>query len=251
LALDPDIRARYEMSSLKRITHGAAPCPPSVKHAVIEWLGPIVDEYYGGTEVGIVTACNSEQWLTHEGTVGAVVDGCIVKVLDTDGSEVPRGQIGDIYVWNPGAGDFTYHGRDRDRAAIERDGLITLGDVGYLDDDDFLYLCGRTKDMIISGGVNIYPAEIEAALIQYPDVADCAVFGIPDDEFGESVAAVVQLREAGVGDADGIRAFLRKQLASFKVPRTIEFNDNLPREDSGKIFKQKLRARYWPEGRQI
>jgi long-chain acyl-CoA synthetase len=251
LALDPDIRARYDMSSLKRITHGAAPCPPSVKHAVIEWLGPIVDEYYGGTEVGIVTACNSEQWLTHEGTVGTVVDGCMVKVLDADGSEVQRGQIGDIYVWNPGAGDFTYHGRDRDRAAIETDGLVTLGDVGYLDDDDFLYLCGRSKDMIISGGVNIYPAEIEAALIEHPDVADCAVFGIPDDEYGESVAAVVQLREARVGDADGIRAFLRKQLASFKVPRTIEFNDNLPREDSGKIFKQKLRARYWPEGRQI
>jgi long-chain acyl-CoA synthetase len=251
LALDPDTRARYEMSSLKRITHGAAPCPPSVKHALIEWLGPIVDEYYGGTEVGIVTACNSQQWLTHEGTVGTVVDGCVVKVLDNDGSEVPRGQIGDIYVWNPGAGDFTYHGRDRDRAAIEKDGLVTLGDIGYFDDDDFLYLCGRSKDMIISGGVNIYPAEIEAALIQHPDVADCAVFGIPDDEFGESVAAVVQLRESGVGDAEGIRTFLRNQSASFKVPRIIEFNDNLPREDSGKIFKQKLRARYWPEHRQI
>jgi len=251
LSLDPDLRARYDISSLVRVTHGAAPCPPSVKHAMIQWFGPIIGEYYGGTETGIVTACDSNQWMAHEGTVGKVIEGCIVKVLDADGSEVPRGEPGDIYMWNPGYGDFTYHGRDNDRAAIEVNGLVTLGDIGYLDEDDYLYLCGRSKDMIISGGVNIYPAEIEAALIQHPDVADCAVFGIPDREFGESVAAAVELRDGAVGDADGIRRFLRERIASFKVPRTVEFSDDLPREDSGKVFKQKLRARYWPEDRAI
>jgi long-chain acyl-CoA synthetase len=251
LSLDAEVRARYDLSSLVRVTHGAAPCAPSVKHGMIQWLGPIVDEYYGGTEVGVVSACDSKQWMTHEGTVGKVIEGCIVKVLDADGSEVPRGETGDIYMWNPGAGDFTYHGRDHDRAAIEVNGLVTIGDIGYLDEDGFLYLCGRSKDMIISGGVNIYPAEIEAALIQHPDVADCAVFGIPDHEFGESVAAAVELRDGVVGDADGIRSFLRERIASFKVPRTVEFDDSLPREDSGKVFKQKLRARYWPEGRAI
>jgi len=251
LSLDPDTRARYDISSLVRVTHGAAPCPPSVKHAMIQWFGPIIGEYYGGTEIGIVTACDSNQWIAHEGTVGKAIEGCIVKVLDADGLEVPRGEPGEIYVWNPGYGDFTYHGRDNDRAAIEVNGLVTLGDIGYLDEDDFLYLCGRSKDMIISGGVNIYPAEIEAALIEHPDVADCAVFGIPDREFGESVAAAVELRDGAVGDADGIRGYLRERIASFKVPRTVEFSDDLPREDSGKVFKQKLRARYWPEGRAV
>jgi long-chain acyl-CoA synthetase len=251
LALDANVRARYDVSTLTSATHGAAPCPPAVKHATIEWLGPIVNEYYGGTETAVVTACNSEQWLTHEGTVGKAIDGAVVKVLDADGTEVPRGEIGEVHVWNPGYGDFTYHGRDDDRAAIEVDGLVTIGDIGYMDQDGYLYLCDRRKDVIISGGVNIYTAEIEAALIQHPDVADCAVFGVPDDEFGESVAAVVQLREGAAGDVGGTRAFLNERLASFKVPRTVEFDSDLPREDSGKVFKHKLRARYWPEGRAI
>ncbi|MGY4649102.1 AMP-binding protein [Mycobacterium sp. URHB0021] len=250
LALDANVRASYDISTLKCIAHGAAPCPPAVKRATIEWLGPIVNEYYGGTESAIVTACNSEEWLAHAGTVGKVTAGSVVKILDADGSELPRGEVGDVYVWNPGYGDFTYHDRDDDRAAIEKDGLVTIGDIGYLDDDGYLFLCDRRKDVIISGGVNIYTAEIEAELIQHPDVADCAVFGIPDDEFGESVAAAVQLRDGAVGDVDGIRAFLDERLASFKVPRTIEFGE-LPREDSGKVFKQKLRARYWPEGKAI
>jgi len=183
-------------------------------------------------------------------TVQFFVAGSVVKILDADGSELPRGEVGDVYVWNPGYGDFTYHDRDGDRAAIEKDGLVTIGDIGYMDHDGYLFLCDRRKDVIISGGVNIYTAEIEAELIQHPDVADCAVFGIPDDEFGESVAAAVQLRDGAVGDVDGIRAFLDERLASFKVPRAIEFGE-LPREDSGKVFKQRLRARYWPEGKAI
>jgi long-chain acyl-CoA synthetase len=251
LALDEEDRARYDVSTLKAVIHGAAPCAPAVKHATIDWLGPIVLEYYGGTETAIVTACNSEEWLAHEGTVGKAISGAKVKIFGEDGSELPPGEAGEVYMWNPGYGDFTYLGRDHDRKAIEIDGLITIGDIGYLDDDGFLHLCDRRKDIIISGGVNIYSAEVEAALIQHPDVADCAVIGVPDDEFGESVAAVVQLRPGAVGDVDGTRAFLNERLASFKVPRTVDFDDDLPREDSGKVFKQRLRARYWPEGRAI
>jgi long-chain acyl-CoA synthetase len=251
LRLPEEVRARYNLSSLRTVTHAAAPCPPEVKRQFIEWLGPIVNEYYGGTETGVVVACSSEEWLAHPGTVGKAMPGCAVKIFDEDGRELPAGEPGDVYLWNSGFGDFTYHGRDEARRTIERDGLVTVGDIGYLDDDGFLHLCDRRRDMIISGGVNIYPAEIEAELITHPDVHDCAVFGVPNEEFGESVAAVIALREGGDPDSDAIREFLGERLASFKVPRLIEFESDLPREDSGKIFKRKLRERYWPAGRAI
>ena len=251
LRLSEEVRLRYDLSSLRSVTHAAAPCPPEVKRQCIEWLGPIVNEYYGGTETGVVAACNSEEWLAHPGTVGKAVPGCPVKIFDPDGRELPAGEAGDVYMWNSGFGDWTYHRRDEDRRAIERDGLVTIGDIGYLDEDGFLYLCDRRNDMIISGGVNIYPAEIEAELIAHPDVHDCAVFGIPDEEFGESVAAVIQLREGAAENIEGIRGFLAERLAGFKVPRLVEFATDLPREDSGKIFKRQLRARYWPADRAI
>ena len=251
LALPQEVRDRYDVSTLTSITHAAAPCPPEVKKGCIEWFGPIVNEYYGGTETGVVVACTSEEWLAHEGTVGKAVEGCTVKILSPQGKELPPGEAGDVYMWNPGFGDFTYHGRDEDRKAIEVDGLVCLGDIGLLDEDGFLHLRDRRKDMIISGGVNIYPAEIEAVLITHPSVADCAVIGVPDDEFGEQVLAVVEPAAGAETDPDAIRAWLKERMASFKVPRTVEFDHDMPREDSGKVFKQKLRKRYWPEGRAI
>lgn len=246
LRLPESVRNRYDVSSLRSITHAAAPCPPQVKRACIDWFGPIVNEYYGGTETGPVVACNSEQWLAHPGTVGRPIGHAELRILDDDGRQVDPGAVGEIYIRNRAAGDFTYHNHDEKRRGIDRDGFVTIGDVGYFDDDGFLYVCDRSTDMIISGGVNIYPAEIEAELHLHPDIADCAVFGIPDDEYGESVAAVVELQQGHTADADAIRAWLHDRIAGFKVPRHIAFGTGLPREDSGKIFKRKLREQYWP-----
>ncbi|MGH3961180.1 AMP-binding protein [Mycobacterium sp.] len=246
LRLPEKVRNTYDLSSLRSITHAAAPCPPEIKRACIDWFGPIVNEYYGGTETGVVVACDSNQWLAHPGTVGRPLGGAEVRVLGDDGRLLGPGDVGEIYIWNGAAGDFTYHNRDEKRRAIERDGLVTVGDVGYFDEDGFLYVCDRSTDMIISGGVNIYPAEIEAELHLHPDIADCAVFGIPDDEYGESVAAVIELQQGRTADADAIKTWLRDRLAGFKVPRLVKFGTDLPREDSGKIFKRKLRDEYWP-----
>jgi long-chain acyl-CoA synthetase len=252
LKLPNEIRRRYDLSSLEFVVHAAAPCPPDVKSAMIDWWGPVITEYYGGTESGAVVFCTSEEWLAHPGTVGKALADATVRVYDDDGNVLPTGEIGEIYMRLHPLPDFTYQGRDDERRAIERDGLITCGDVGYLDSDGFLYLCDRKKDMVISGGVNIYPAEIEAALVAHPDVADCAVFGIPDDEYGESLAAVVQPRDGATPDAQDIQLFLREHVAGYMVPKLIEFQATLPREDSGKIFKRKLREPYWIEaGRQI
>jgi long-chain acyl-CoA synthetase len=251
LRLPAEVRARYDVSSVSCVAHAAAPCPPQIKRAFIDWFGPVVNEYYGGSETTAVVACSSEEWLAHPGTVGRALVDCEVRIYSEGGTELGPGEVGDIYLWNAGVGDFTYEGRDQDRTAIERDGLVTVGDMGYLDEDGYLYLCDRRRDMIIAGGVNIYPAEIEAVLSTHPDVADCAVIGVPHEEFGESVLAIVQPGEVATRDGEGIRAFLRERIADYKVPRRIEFTDQLPREDSGKVFKQRLRSRYWPTGRSI
>ncbi len=249
LRLPEKVRNRYDLSSLQSITHAAAPCPPAIKRACIDWLGDIVNEYYGGTETGPVVACDSTQWLAHPGTVGRPIGGAEVRVLDEDGRRLGPGGVGEIYIRNRAIGDFTYHNHDEKRRGIERDGFITIGDVGYFDDNGFLYICDRSTDMIISGGVNIYPAEIEAELHLHPDVADCAVFGVADDEYGEAVAAVIELRPGRTTDPDTIKAWLHDHLAGFKVPRFIKFGTGLPREDNGKIFKRKLRDEYWPADR--
>ncbi len=252
LKLPEEVRQRHDLSSLEFVVHAAAPCPPDVKAAMIDWLGPVIAEYYGGTETGATVFCTSAEWLDHPGTVGRALPNATVAIYDDDGKRLPAGEIGEVYMRLHALPDFTYQGHDDERRAIERDGLITCGDIGYLDEDGFLYLCDRKKDMVISGGVNIYPAEIEAALVAHPDVADCAVFGIPDDEFGESLAAVVQPMAGVTPDADDIRLFLRERVAGYMVPKLIEFQASLPREDSGKIFKRKLRDPYWIEaGRQI
>jgi len=245
LHLPEAVRSRYDLSSLEVVVHAAAPCPPAVKSAMIEWLGPIVTEYYGSTETGPVVHCTSEEWLAHPGTVGKAVPGGTVKVLDSEGSELPPGESGDVYVRLETVPDFTYRGDDAKRASIERDGLVTAGDVGYLDEDGFLYLNDRRNDMVISGGVNIYPAEIEACLYTLAGVRDCAVFGIPDQRMGEAVAAYVEADPAAGLTADAVRAHVDQHLARYKVPSVVEFSDGLPREETGKVFKRLLKEPYW------
>jgi long-chain acyl-CoA synthetase len=245
LKLPEDVKRRYDLSSLEFVVHAAAPCPAPVKRAMIEWWGPVINEYYGSTETGAVTFCTSEQWLAHPGTVGCAVPGADVRVIDAAGATLPPGEIGEVVAIMPDIADFTYHGDDAKRRAAQKAGAIAPGDIGYFDADGFLYLCDRAKDMIISGGVNIYPAEIEAELHKLPGVADCAVFGVPDDEYGEAVHAVVQLMpHATLSEAD-VRTWLRERIAGFKVPRRVDFATDLPREDSGKIFKRKLREPFW------
>jgi len=249
LKLDPAVRAKYDVSSLEFVVHAAAPCAPEVKRQMIEWWGPVINEYYGSTETAAVVFCNSEQWLAHPGTVGTPLPGAKVQILDEEGNEQPVGVPGDVCARIMNGPDFTYNNDDEKRKRSERQGLIMPGDIGFFDEDGFLYLCDRRNDMVISGGVNIYPAEIEACLISNPAIADCAVFGIPDDEFGESLAAYVQPRPGADIGEDDVRAHIRSHLASYKVPKVVRLVDTLPREDSGKIFKRKLRDPYW-EGRQ-
>ncbi|MGV2979235.1 acyl-CoA synthetase [Camelimonas sp. ID_303_24] len=245
LALPEATRKRYDLSSVVHVMHVGAPCPPHVKHGMIDWWGPVITEHYGSTETGAVTLCSAQEWLDHPGTVGKAVAGFTVVIMDENGNILPPGQEGEVVCGGRTYPDFTYHGDDAKRKKSDRNGLIATGDVGYFDADGFLYLSGRASDMIIFGGTNIYPAEIEAELMRVPGVADCAVFGIPDADFGEKVCAIIQPKPGADLDADGVCADLRQRLASYKIPRHIEFSDTLPREDTGKIFKRKLREPFW------
>ena len=245
LRLPDAVKARYDLSSLNFVVHAAAPCPPPIKRAMIEWWGPVINEYYGSTETGAVVFCSSEEWLAHPGTVGKAMPGADVRVIDAEGNSLAAGEIGEVVARSIGGADFTYHGDDAKRRAAEKVGLIAPGDIGYLDADGFLYLCDRAKDMIISGGANIYPAEIEGELQKMPGVADCGVFGIPDEEFGEAVCAVVQCLPGAELSEGEVRAYLRERMAGYKVPKRVDFHAELPREDSGKIFKRKLREPFW------
>jgi long-chain acyl-CoA synthetase len=245
LRLPEETRRRYDLSSLRFVIHAAAPVAPAVKRAMIEWWGNVINEYYGSTETGIVTFCTAEEWLAHPGTVGRPTPNAELRVLSPDGTELPTGSAGEIACRLTTVSDFTYHRDDDKRRASSRGNLFAPGDIGYLDRDGFLYLCDRAKDMLISGGVNIYPAEIEAELHKMPGVADCAVFGIPDEEYGEAVCAVVE-PQPGIELTDGeVKSYLRRHVAGFKVPKRVDFLNKLPREDSGKIFKRKLREPYW------
>jgi long-chain acyl-CoA synthetase len=245
LKLPEEVKQKYDLSSLEFVVHAAAPCPAPIKRAMIEWWGPVINEYYGATETGGVVFCDSEQWLSHPGTVGKPLPGAEVRVIDAEGRSLPAGEIGEVVARFPEIADFTYHRDHAKRVATEKAGLIAPGDIGYFDKDGFLYLCDRAKDMIISGGVNIYPAEIEAVLHKFRGIADCAVFGIPDDEYGEAVHAAVQLQPGAALSEGDVKAYLREHVSGFKVPKTISFHIDLPREDSGKIFKRKLREPYW------
>ena len=248
LALPEETRNRYDVSSLRAAIHGAAPCPPEVKRRMLSWWGPVVIEYYAATEGG-GTAIGAEEWLRKPGSVGTPWPGSVVRVLGDDGAELPAGEIGTVYM-QMGQSTFEYH---QDRAKTEqarRGGMFTLGDVGYLDADGYLYLCDRKSDMIISGGVNIYPAEIENVLSVHPGVADVAVFGIPHEDWGEQIKAVVQAENGAVADealAADILEFAGERLARFKLPRSIDFVDALPRDPNGKLYKRKLREPYWSD----
>lgn len=252
LRLPEATRNRYDLSSLRCITHGAAPCPIEVKRQMIEWWGPVFREYYGSTEGSLVAGSTSEEWLAKPGSVGRARPDAHIEIHDEEGHRLAPGEIGEIYFSLDPRPEFTYHGRDEERAAIERNGLLTNGDIGYLDEDGYLFLCDRKRDMIISGGVNIYPAEIESAALAHPMIRDCAVFGIPDTEYGESVAAAVELEPGAHFSADELRDYLADRIARYKLPREIKFHDSLPRQDNGKIYKHELRAPYWEgAGRRI
>ncbi|MBS0223396.1 MAG: AMP-binding protein [Proteobacteria bacterium] len=252
LRLPDEVRRRYDLSSLRWITHGAAPCAPAVKRQMIEWWGPIINEYYGATETGIVVWHDSHEALKKPGTVGKVVEGGLLRIVDEQGRDVLPGEVGEIYLRSPNLSEFTYNNDDSKRREVALGDLVTVGDIGYQDADGYVFLCDRKRDMIISGGVNIYPAEIESALIQMPGVRDCAVFGIPDEEYGEQICAHVEPLPGAALDAAAVRAFLGRHLARYKVPKVVELSASLPREDSGKIFKRKLRAPYWERaGRSI
>jgi long-chain acyl-CoA synthetase len=252
LKLPDAVRRRYDLSSLKFVVHAAAPCSAAVKKQMIEWWGPIINEYYGGTETGGAVFHTAEEALRRPGTVGRPIEGAVVRILDAAGRELGPHQVGEVFVRIRDYPNFTYNGLDDKRREIERDGLITCGDVGYVDEDGYLFLRDRVRDMVISGGVNIYPAEIESVLITMPGVRDCAVFGIPDEDYGEQLCAYVEPQDGEPISVDDVKTFLRRHIAGYKVPKLIEFRDGLPREDSGKIFKRKLRAPYWEKaGRQI
>jgi len=248
LKLPAEVRARYDVSSLRCCFHAAAPCPVEIKRQMLDWLGPIVHEYYAGSEGNGLTWIGPEDWLAHPGSVGRAVLGEL-HILREDGAAAAPGETGMIYFANGPA--FEYH-NDPDKTAEARSaaGWTTLGDVGHLDADGYLYLTDRKAFMIISGGVNVYPQEVENVLITHPKVADVAVFGVPDADFGEAVKAVVQpvnWADADANTAEELIAFCRSALSPIKCPKSIDFDPELPRMPTGKLFKRLLRDRYWSQ----
>lgn len=248
LKLPDEVRLKYDVSSLRVAIHAAAPCPKKVKYQMMDWWGPILHEYYGGTEGNGYCTVNPEEWLSHPGTVGRAVIGNLHIVGDT-GEELPDGEVGTVY-FSDGK-DFTYH-NDPERTAENYNdkGWSTLGDVGYMDQDGFLHLTDRKSYMIISGGVNIYPQEIEDLLITHPKVYDVAVFGIPNEEFGEEVKAVIQpvdMSDAGTDLEQELLNFCRASISHVKCPRSVDFNADLPRHPTGKLYKRLLKDKYWAD----
>lgn len=252
LRLPEDVRARYDVSSLSDVVCAGAPCPPEVKRAMLDWWGPCIYEFYGSTETSALTWATPDDARARPGTVGRKVPSATLAIYDEAGNVCPPNVPGEIYGRLSTVADFTYHKRPDDRAAVERDGLITSGDIGYLDEDGYLFLSDRKRDMIIAGGVNIYPAQIEAAILECPGVIDAAVFGMPDDDLGEAVCAVVAPAPgSGVTEA-ALRRFLTGHLAKYMHPRKIVLDPDMPRDASGKVYKRKLRDRYWRDtGRAI
>lgn len=246
LKLDDDVRHKYDVSSLQCAIHAAAPCPIPVKEQMIEWWGPVIHEYYAGSEGNGFVAINSENWLTHKGSVGQPLTAAL-HIVGEDGEEVPQGESGTIYF--EGGGEFEYF-NDKEKTSESRHskGWSTLGDVGYIDEDGYLYLTDRKSFMIISGGVNIYPQETENLLVTHPKVMDVAVFGVPNEDFGEEVKAVVQPKhweEVGPELAAELIDFCREHISHIKCPKTVDFEKELPRHPTGKLYKRLLRDRYW------
>jgi long-chain acyl-CoA synthetase len=251
LRLPEEVRCAYDVSSLEVVVHAAAPCPVEVKQQMMAWWGPVIWETYGGME-GAATIAKPHRWLEKPGTVGRAVRGMTVKILDDDGNELPAGEVGHVYL-EPDTPTFEYRGEPDLTASIHRGRAFTLGDVGLLDEDGYLFLRDRAKDMIISGGVNIYPAEVEAALAMHPAVGDIAVIGVPDAEWGESVKAIVELLP-GTEPTDELAteliAWCRDRLAGYKCPRSVDFR-TLARTDAGKVLKRLLRDEYWSGDRAL
>jgi fatty-acyl-CoA synthase len=245
LRLPEATRRRYDLSTLQRVVHASAPCPPEIKRQMLDWWGPIVDEYYGSSEGAGISFIRAEEWLQRPGSVGRPMLG-LPHILDERGREVPAGQVGEIYY--EGGYPFEYL-NDETKTAASRSphGWVTVGDVGYVDADGYLYLTDRRNHMIISGGVNIYPQEAENVLVSHPLVVDAAVFGVPDEVMGQSVKAVVQLTDPSAADdsvAADLLAWVRDRLAHYKCPRSIAFEEQLPRTDAGKLYKQPLIDKY-------
>jgi long-chain acyl-CoA synthetase len=254
LKLPMHVRDRYDVSRLQSVVHSAAPCPLQVKKEMMAWWGPVIWETYGGTE-GPATIAKPHRWLEKPGTVGRPIRGVRVNILDAEGNALPPNSIGDVYIERLDGQSFEYRNDTELTASVHRGTAFTIGDVGYLDDDGYLFICDRAKDMVISGGVNIYPTEVEGVLSSHPAVADVAVIGIPDSEWGEQVRAVVEL----VGEAQPspelaaeLIAYCRTRLAGFKCPRSVDFEARLPRNEAGKLIKRQLRDRYWADaGRKV
>jgi long-chain acyl-CoA synthetase len=249
LQLPEDVRARYDVSSTRTMVHAAAPCPPEVKRRMLDWWGDSIWEYYAATEGG-GTIVSPAEWRGKPGTVGKAWANAEIKIFDDEGKEQPPGTPGTVFMLR-GQADFEYY-KDKEKTDKARRGrYFTVGDIGYLDEDGYLFLCDRKNDMIISGGVNIYPAEIESVLLTHPKVADVAVFGVPHEDWGEEVKAVVQPvegAEPGPALGEELLAFCRDKLAKYKTPRSIDYIDEMPRDPHGKLYKRKLRDPYW-EGR--
>ena len=248
LALPQSTRDKYDLSNLKRVIHGAAPCPQETKRAMIDWLGPVLFEYYSGSEGGPGIVISSEEWLSKPGSVGRIEDPDLLIIVGEDGERLAPNRDGEI--WNRVDNDnpFEYFKAPEKTAAQQRDGYFTLGDIGRIDEDGYLFLTGRTAECIISGGVNIYPTEIDQVLVGHPDIADVCTIGIPNTEWGEEVRAVVELQR-GVAASDDLKqsilSYAKDHLSKFKCPRSIDFVDELPRLPSGKIPREKVRAPYW------
>lgn len=243
LALPEEVRARYDVSSLKFVLHGAAPCPVEVKHRLIDWFGPVVCEYYAATE-GTATFITADEWLDKPGSVGRPADEDQVIVLDEDHHRLPAGEVGTVYLRAPQGARFRYHGDEEKTASTYLGDHFTLGDLGYLDEDGYLFLTGRSSELIISGGVNIYPAEVDEVLLAHPAVGDVGTVGVPDEEWGEQVVSVVEPREGHEPSdelAQELRSFCRERLAGYKCPRRVVFAAELPRSYTGKLYRRRLR----------
>jgi long-chain acyl-CoA synthetase len=244
LQLPQAVKDAYDVSSLHAIVHSAAPCPRLVKEQMMAWWGPVIWETYGGME-GAATIAKPHRWLEKPGTVGRAIKGMHLSILDDDGNPLPTGEVGHIYLDN-GVG-FSYHDDPEQTKSAFKGKRFSLGDMGYLDADGYLFISDRAKDMIITGGTNVYPAEIEAVLLQHPQVHDAGVIGIPDPDWGETIVALVQLKPEFHGSEQLVTellAFCKEHLASYKCPRRWEFRDDLPRTEAGKLYKRKIRDDY-------
>lgn len=245
LRLPEEVRGRYDLSSLRNAIHAAAPCPVEIKRQMLNWWGPVIYEYYGATEGG-GTLVKPKEWLEHPGTVGRAWPGIEIKILDDEGNELPAGEVGTIYM-TAGLGDFQYHKDPEKTESVKRNGMITAGDLGYLTEDGWLYISDRRTDLILSGGANIYPAEIEGVLVSHHAVADAAVFGVPDPDWGEAVQAVIELaagEQPSESLTEDIRRHAAQHLARYKLPKYIDFRNELPRLPSGKLLKRRLKDEY-------